>query len=323
MTAFDDILKSVQLGQRFSNPTDLGGQMAEIIKSQSYTTKQLGGFNMLAEFAKSMKHQNIFVNPPISAIESMKGSIATQQQFSISQTAIDSLISINTQHQQFFGAIKALTDSLSIQSPAIAQINNLHFAINDIAGQVAVFAVKRKNWNLIDDFEQVTEQAIDFTETLSQETTEEQKRQFQVLLRIVFAFLKKHKTVGIASLIVIDIFIRIADLHQYYDFLQERPELATKEDFNKISIKQDSAAYFIRQINEQLKQEKEYKITNRKCEVKLKPKLKTLTLCQLPSEFDVIVIQIHHKWVYVSYFDPTDNLPQTGWIMKKYLDSPE
>ena len=117
--------------------------------------------------------------------------------------------------------------------------------------------------------------------------------------------------------------MRFAGIHQYMDFLQEKPELATKEEVKQIGIKQDSTIFFIQQITEQLKQAKEFRITNRPCVVKLKPKLKTITLTKLPVSFDVVVIQIHHKWVYVSYFDPKDNLPQTGWIRKKYLNKPK
>lgn len=86
---------------------------------------------------------------------------------------------------------------------------------------------------------------------------------------------------------------------------------------------QGSISEFIKLVNEQLKEAKEYRVTNRICKVKWKPKAKTLTLAELPINFDVVVIRVHHKWVYVSYFDQKDNLPQTGWIMKKYLNKPK
>jgi len=54
-----------------------------------------------------------------------------------------------------------------------------------------------------------------------------------------------------------------------------------------------------------------------------KPRLKSLVIEKLPIDFEVTVLQFNHKWIYVSYFSPKDNLPQTGWIMKKYLDKPE
>lgn len=52
----------------------------------------------------------------------------------------------------------------------------------------------------------------------------------------------------------------------------------------------------------------------------LKPNSKTINITSLPKGFDVIVLQINHKWVFVSYINPKDNLMETGWVMKKYLD---
>ena len=121
------------------------------------------------------------------------------------------------------------------------------------------------------------------------------------------------------ELLIIDIILRFAGLHQYYDFLKQKPELPTKQEINQITIKQDSIVQFISAVNEQLKNAKEYRITNRECEIKLKPKTKTLSVSKLPVGFELIVLQVNHKWVLVSFFDPKDNLPQTGWIMKKHL----
>lgn len=65
------------------------------------------------------------------------------------------------------------------------------------------------------------------------------------------------------------------------------------------------------------------RITNRTCKVMLKPKSKTLVLETLPIDFDVIVLQVNHECIYVSYTNPKDNFPQTGWVMKKYLSKSE
>lgn len=223
----------------------------------------------------------------------------------------------------FFGSLRAITESIKLQSTAITQINNLSTALGGISGQLAAIAAQQKNWTILNDFDNVTGQAIEFTETLDSSSEEEQQRQFQILLSLVLTFYHKHKTLGLAGLRVIEIFLLIAGLHQYYDFVQTKPELATKEDVHQIANGQDSISDFILIVNEQLKEIKEYRTTNRICKVKLKPKAKTLTLTELPINFDVIIIQIHHKWVYISFFDPKDNLPQTGWIMKKHLSIPK
>lgn len=321
MAGFDDILKSAQWHQSIQKSMGLSSQLSEMMKAQASITKSLSGVSMITELAKSMQqHHKMFENPTLSAIEAMTKSLSLQSKFPIPQTTLDAISSINRQHEQLFGGIRAMTEALKIQSPALAQINNLNFALSDISGQIAAIAAQQKNWAIIDDYEEVTEQAIEFSESLTEEITEEQKRQFQILLTLVSAFVKKY---GVQGLLIIDIILRFAGLHQYYDFLQQKPELPTKQEVNQIAIKQDSIIQFIGAVNEQLKSVKEYRITNRECKVKLKPKNKTLTVSKLPKDFELVVLQVNHKWVLVSYFDPKDNLPQTGWIMKKYLNKPK
>lgn len=326
LNAITDIAKSFQL--QYQTIKNLSGismltELAKGMQQQNRIINSFGGLSLLTELAKSIQEQNKALIPSFSAFDTLAKSMKSYSNFGIPQTTLDAITSINRQHEQLFGGIRTLAAALRIQSPAITQINNLHFALGGISGQIATLASQQKKWTLIEDFEEVTEKALDFTETLTEEITEEQQRQFQLLLTLVAAFLKKHKALGIAALLIIDIFIRFADIHQYYDFLKDRPEPATMADVNQISIRQDSVLHFINLVNQQFKKANEYRITNRTCEIKLKTKSKTLTLAKLPKEFEVIVVQIHHKWVYVSYFDPIDNLPQTGWIMKKYLDAPK
>jgi len=321
MAGFDDILKSVQWHQSIQKSLGLTSQLSEMMKAQERITRSLSGVSMITELAKSMqKHHKMFENPTLSAIEAMTKGLSLQSKFVIPQKTLDAISSINRQHEQLFGGIRAMTEALKIQSPALAQINNLNFALSGISGQIAAIAAQQRNWTIIDDFEEVTEQTIEFSESLTEEVTEEHQRQFQILLTLVSTFVKKY---GVQGLLIIDIILRFATLHQYYDFLQQKPELPTKQEVNQIAFKQDSIIQFIGEVNEHLKIAKEYRITNRECEVKLKPKTKTLTVSKLPKDFELVVLQVNHKWVLVSYFDPKDNLPQTGWIMKKYLDKPE
>ncbi|MCA0230242.1 MAG: hypothetical protein LCH91_07235 [Bacteroidetes bacterium] len=317
-----DLAKTFQQQQAIKSLSGIN-MLTELTKSmqqQDRLMKSLSGVSMLTEIAKSMQEQKTALSPSFSAFDALTKSMKSYSKFDIPQTTLDAITSINRQHEQLFGGIRAMAKALRIQSPAITQINSLHFALGGISGHIAALAAQQKNWTIIEDFEEVTEKALDFTETLTKEVTEEQQRQFQVLLTLVFAFLKKHKALGVSALLIIDIFLRFSDIHQYYDFLKDKPESATKVDVNQISIKQDSVLHFINLVNEQFKQTNEYRITNRICEVKLKPKSKTFTLSRLPKNFKIIVVQFHHKWVFVSYFDPINNLPQTGWIMKKYLD---
>jgi hypothetical protein len=303
-----------------SNSLGLSSQFSEMMNHEKIA-QSLSGVSMISQVTKGMQQQHkLFENPALSAIEIMTKGLGFQPKFAIPQTTIDAITSINRQHAQLFGGFKSISETLKIQTSAIAQVNNLKFALSGISGQIAAIAAQQRNWTIIDDFEEVTEQAIEFSENLTPEVTEEQQRQFQVLLTLVTIFLKKY---GIQGFLVIDIILRFAGLHQYYDFLQQTPELPTKQEVNQIAIKQDSIIQFIVAVNAELKNAKEYRITKRQCDVKLKPKTKSLTVTKIPVDYELVVLQINHKWVLVSYFDPKDNLPQTGWIMKKYLNKPK
>jgi hypothetical protein len=323
MAGMDDFLKLAERHQSIQLSPSFISQLSEMMKARASITKSLSGVNMITELAKSIQqHRKMFENPALSAIQAITNNLSLQAKFAIPQTTLDAIKSINRQHEQLLVGIRAMTEALKIQTPVLAQINNLSFALSGISGQIAAIAAQQRNWSIIDDFEEVTEQAIEFSESLTDEITEEQQIQFKILLSLIIAFFNKHKTLGKVSIRVINIFLIIAGIHQYYDFLKEKPELATKAEVNQINIKQDSISHFIQILSEQLKQTKDYRITNRICEVKLKPKTKTLTVSKLPKDIELIVLQVNHKWVLVSYFDPKDNLPQTGWIMKKYLDKP-
>lgn len=323
MTGLDDIFKSPQWIGSIQNFSELKNELAKTLVGVS---KSVSGESMLTEIAKNMeKHHKMFlIDPSLPAIDAVQQILNFQAKFTIPQATIDAIASINRQNEQFLGGVKQLAEALKIQFTEIAKINNLNFALSGISEQIAAIAAQQRNWSIIDDFEEVSKQAIEFSEILTKEptkeATEEHKRQFEILFTLVSTFVKKY---GVLGLLIIDIILRFADMHQYYDFLQQKPELATEEELHKIATKQDSIRQFIGAINEQLKIAKEYRITNQGCEVMLKPKTKTLIVSKLPKDFELIVLQVNHKWILVSYFDPKDNLPQTGWILKKYLNKPE
>jgi hypothetical protein len=280
--------------------------------------------NMMDEITKSLKLKAQFALPTFSAINDMTKSIDWKYKLAIPNSTIATITSINRQHEQLFGNLRSITESLSKHNATFTQINSLQFALSGISAQIATIAAAKRDWALLDDFEEVTEQAIEFSNSLTETIDEaEEKRQFQILLALVVSFLARHKALGINFLLVIDIFLRMASLHQYYDFLQTKPVSATRQDIINTNIKQDTVIEYIQEISRQLKQVDEYRITSRKCEVRLKPNLKTTIIDTLPVGFEIVVLQVHHKWIYASYFSPKDNLPQTGWIMKKYLNKPK
>lgn len=317
MTGFDDLYNSFQWSQNIHRSMDLGFKLSQAFGNHNFIQKHIG-LDMLNAINKISRIHTPIINSNDWHVT--KSSLTPH--LNLNENILSSIASIDFVHKKVFGDVFALTESMRLYSPAIGQAQMMNNVLKSINTDFASIVARDKSWQYIEDFSRFTQQAHEFAESLSEDVTEEEKMQFQVLLQLAKAFFTKHKKLGIGALVVIDILLRITDFHQYYDFLQSKPDPATKEQVTHVGIKQDSTLYFIKALNEQFRESKEYRITNRPCAVKLKPKSKTTTISKLPIEYEVTILQTHHKWMYVSYFDPIDNLPQTGWIMKKYLDKP-
>lgn len=321
MTGFDDILKSAQWHQSIQKSLGLSSQLSEMMNAQERITKSLSGVSMITELAKSMQqHHRMFENPTLSPIEAMTKGLSLQAKFAIPQTTLDAISSINRQHEQLFGNLRSITEAINKNQAVFNQINSWQFAISGISGQLAAIAASQKKWDLIDDFEEITEEAVSLNERIfdnngvTKEGLNELKAFFQ-RIEIKVDKIDADANALFWKLLALLSFI-IAVMGEARNWLP-KPEYATKQEVETV-IKEQFGIY-----EKKLKEDKEFRITSRICKVMSKPRLKSLVIEKLPIDFEVTVLQVNHKWVYVTYFSPVDNLPQTGWIMKKYLDKPE
>lgn len=339
MTGFDDIIKSTKWNQNIYNSLGLSSQISEILKfqdqfktnyienntitqlaknfqQQEKTITNLSGISMLTELAKSMRQQHIGLSPTLSSINAITKSL----QFTIPQTTLESIASINNQHNQLFFNLRSLTEMFSKNQSAFSQINNWQFTVSSISGQLAAIAATQGKWDLIDDYEEITEEAISLNQRIFDEngvTNEGLNELKEFLKRIEIKVDKIDSDANTLFWKLLTLLSFILALMGEGRNWQPKPEYATKQEVKTLISNQFSI------YEEKLKEDKEYRITNRVCQVMSKPKFKSLTIEKLPVDFEVTVLQIHHKWIYVSYFSPKENLPQTGWIMKKYLNRPK
>lgn len=321
MAGFDDLLKSVQWQHSIQKSLGLSSQLSEMMKAQEKITKSLSGVSMITELAKSMQqHHKMFENPTLSAIEAMTKGLNLQSKLAIPQSTLDAITSINRKHEQLFGNLRSITEAVNKNQAAFNQINSWQFAISGISGQLAAIAASQKKWDLIDDFEEITEEAVSLNERIFDENgvTKEGLNELKAFFQRIEIKVDKIDADANAlfwKLLALLSFI-IAVMGEARNWLP-KPEYATKQEVETV-IKEQFGIY-----EKKLKEDKEFRITSRICRVMSKPRLKSLVIEKLPIDFEVTVLQVNHKWVYVTYFSPVDNLPQTGWIMKKYLDKPE
>jgi hypothetical protein len=320
MAGFDDIIKSTQWHQSIQKSLGLSSQLSEMFKAQERITKNLSGLSMAAELAKSMQqHRRLFESPTLLAIEAMNKGMSLQSKFAIPQTTLDAIASINRQHEQLFGNLRSITETLNKNQAVFNQINSWQFAISGISGQLAAIAASQRKWDLIEEFEEITEEAVSLNERIFDENGVTQEGLYELTEFFQRIEIKVDKIDSDANalfwkLLALLSFI-LAVMGEARNWLP-KPEYATKQEVETI-INEQFAIY-----EKKLKEDKEFRMTSRVCEVMSKPRLKSVRIEKLPVDFEVTVLQVNHKWVYVSYFSPNDNLPQTGWIMKKYLDKP-
>lgn len=321
MAGFNDILKSAQWHQSIQKSLGLSSQLSEMMKAQARITKSLSGVSMITELAKSMQqHHRMFENPTLPAFETMTNGLSLQVTFAIPQTTLDAISSINRQHEQLFGNLRSITDAINKKQAAFNQINSWQFAISGISGQLAAIAASQKKWDLIDDFDEITEEAISLNERIfdengvTKEGLNELKAFFQRIENKVDKIDADANSLFWKLLTLLGFILAV--MGETRNWLP-KPEYATKQEVETVIIEQFGF------YEKKLKEDKEFRITSRVCKVMSKPRLKSLVIEKLPIDFEVTVLKVNHKWVYVSYFSPIDNLPQTGWIMKKYLEKPE
>ncbi len=334
---FTELLKSIQSTQALTKNFAAASQLSEIIKAQNSWKNSFSGLNMLSEITKSLNHQALVNKSSLSMIEAISKSVAAQNKFSIPNSAIeaisksmavqsklsiptsafDAIKTINKQHEQLFGNFKFVAEAIKANQSAISQMNSLRFALAGISGQLSSIAAAQKNWTLLEDFENISEQALEISNNVSNEIalTEEESKRFERLIEFILTFIKRNKKFGTNALLFLSVVVNIMALHQYYHFIKDKPA-ATQEDLVKFETK------IIETITDKLKDQKEFRKTNRACKVLLKPTNRTLVIELLPKDFEIVCLQVNHKWVYVSYVSSKDNLPKTGWILKKYLDRP-
>jgi hypothetical protein len=319
MKTLTDLIEGGLLSQKIDSQLGLSNSITQMLQSQQQWQNKLSGFGMHNALLKSIGEQHTLYARNFSGIDAIAKSIAMQPKFNIPTTAFDVITAISKQHNELFGNFRGITEMLQKQQAAFSQVNNLRFAMEGISGQMATIAAAQKQWSYLDDFRNISEQAIEISNSITSDIalTEEESKRFEKLIELILTFFQRNKKFGTNALLFLSVVVNLMALHQYYDFIKEKPEPATKEDLAKFERK------IIQEITIKLKEQKEYRTTNRICKVMFKPKLKSFLVTTLPNGFDVVVLQSNHKWILISYSNPNDNMPETGWALKKYFNQPK
>lgn len=317
MNSLDTIIKSTNFAQKLNNQLGISNSMMKMMHSQELWQNKLSSITMSDAIFKSIAHQQNYFSNNIAGIDTLSKAMAFQSKlFQIPQPTLDAIKGISQIQESIFGNLKGVSSIFESQKPYLTQINSLQFAMSGISGQIAAIAAKNNQWDLLDEFEDINDQVFEITNSFTSDIalTEEESIKFEQLIERINFFYNNNKKYGTYIWRFFEIILAIIALHQYSDFLKPKAEPVTRIDLV------NSESRIKKALELKFKEYKEFRITNRVTKVMLKPKSKTIIVTLLPRDFNVIVLQINHKWAFVSFSDPKDNLMQTGWIMKKYLD---
>lgn len=309
----DNFIKSNMITQNFYKNLGMNNTLNQMLESHTLLNNNLG----ISFSQELMKDVNSFSNN-FAGFESLSRTLEMQTNlFQVPYSSLEALTEIIHVQKVFFDDLKGLSKVIiESQMPFLNQVNNLQFAMTGISEQILKIATHHSNWQLINDFEEINEQAFNFTDNLNSDSvfSEEESIKFQNLIDAVFDFIQKYKHIGRKAYNFLELIVLLYSLYQMYESFQTKGETITKEDISK------SEKRMLQAIELKLKDHKEYRVTNCISKVMFKPRAKTMVVTSLPKGYEVVVLEINHKWAFVSYRNPKDNLTETGWIMKKYLN---
>jgi hypothetical protein len=288
----------------------LNESVLKMVKATKWQS-QIAGLPMQQEFLKGISGLDTNVSQILKQSDIARLA-AFQSNSIIPKRVIESLSKIGTQNKALFSSLNNIAKIL----PPTNQVTNLQYAFNDVAGQLAKLAASQQKWNLITDFEQITAKAASINENIVEQegiTKKNLKELEQFLSKIEIKVDKIDKRDSSILWKIIAILSFLLSISGELRNWTPKPEFATKEEINEVIKTQFST------FEQKIKEQKEIRTTKIKCKVMLKPRKKTMVLETLPPDFELIILNVNHKWVLVGYSSIDDGLPRTGWIMKKYL----
>lgn len=186
--------------------------------------------------------------------------------------------------------------------------------------QLASTIAQRQRWDELEDFKNLNQKAAEIIEevTSGQLVAGKVSDKFDELIAVAKDFIKRNKKYARQICRFVDIILTIVGL---INLLLPQPSESTqltRDDLAKLVTKDDLRKE-LAILRDELEVKPDIRCVNRPARIMFRPSTKTLVQYKAQAGFEVVVLQVNHRWVYVSYLNPELDLPQTGWILKKYV----
>lgn len=199
---------------------------------------------------------------------------------------------------------------------AFGQVKNLQDALGTVSLQLTDFGLNKKKWDLLQDFEEIKDQAISISDRVleQQALTQldiEQIKQF--VQRIEIKLDEKDKdffSIVLKWFTIISMILAIMAEARIWIPNEEAVTQTELEDFKR-ELQET--------IETKFKDTRDIRVIERSCNLRLNPATGTHVIKVLNPGTEVVIIQTSDKWVYVSLMDEVNSVPILGWVYKKYL----
>jgi len=301
-----------------------GFEIAKMMQNRIKSYQDFGLLNMQDTLLKSLGIYSYgWYSGNLVATPFKELSMMNVAKFALPPTLFSTINEINDNYTRIYQNLntKLLAALPSTHQPyTLAELGNFKHVIKGLSAQMMAIVVAQKQWELLDDLSKISEQTGVFVEDLDYQAglSEDGKRILSELLKYISTTFEKNKKFTAKIISVLSLILNLMSIHQYYDFLKEKPEPALKKDISHLEDDLQSYKEQLKRIEDKLDQRNESRVTNRQCRVMLKPNLKSIVITVLPMGFEISILNENHKWLYVSFINPDDGLPQTGWVLKKY-----
>lgn len=281
--------------------------MSDILKSS-----QFNGF--LESQKKMMNNLSAF-----SSISSIMQQITVPEIPEMTVVALQGIAGLQSVH--YIESLKSIQNATSVSkfintTLEIQKIGNLNAAFNSLTAQLTQLASNNNDWEILEDYQSFVSDAVVFSHSIIESDDEQLTILFKFLCDKFAFYYEKHKQSSAIIYKFFEILMIFTTMHQYYDFLQTKPELATKKDVAELKLAQQNTLEYVKKIGRNNDKNVEEKTLIYKCTVLLKPNKRSTIINTLPKNYFIEILKKQPTWVLIKYIDPKDGTPQMGWISK-------
>jgi hypothetical protein len=280
--------------------------------AQASSAWEMSGFRLAQQVMKEASIQNLYGAKNMFDVGKLP----------VPKEALSIINSVAIQQGKILSQYNRVAE-IMLNSTAVAKLHSLQWSFKSLGEEIAIVSAKRSDWGLLKEFKEINDNAIEITDKIiekeyaSKADIEELKFNYQTILQRLDNIDTGISPKFARAIIIIGFFLAlISEIRHWIPESKDKPklEIAPKTDIDNFT----SSGF--KKLGEYIHRDNHFCTINRKSKVVLKPKRKSLVINSLQIGYNVIIMQSLHQWLFISYSDPKDGLPQTGWVLKKYVN---